>query len=77
MNVTIIGLDQAKEVFQVHGVDEHGVAVGMAVTRHPPHRFGRALLTHPAPTSSPTVKSLIWVRMHYSWARDPQSQVSL
>ncbi|HGF5285322.1 TPA: hypothetical protein ACF376_004566, partial [Vibrio parahaemolyticus] len=31
------------------------VAVGMAVTCHPPHRSGRALLTHPAPTSSHTV----------------------
>ena len=26
------------------------IAVGMAVTRHPPHRSGRALLTHPVPT---------------------------
>ncbi|MFH4479562.1 SgrR family transcriptional regulator, partial [Vibrio alginolyticus] len=42
------------------------VAVGMAVTCHPPHRSGRALLTHPAPTSSHTVKSLIRVWMHYS-----------
>lgn len=25
------------------------VAVGMAITGHPPHRSGRALLTHPAP----------------------------
>jgi len=27
------------------------VAVGMAITGHPPHRSGRALLTHPAPIS--------------------------
>ena len=26
-NVTVIGLDLAKSVFQVHGVDEHGSAV--------------------------------------------------
>ncbi|MDW3637726.1 multidrug effflux MFS transporter [Vibrio sp. 1291-1] len=51
------------------------VAVGMAVTCHPPHRSGRALLTHPAPTSSHTVKSLIRVWMHYSWGRDPQCQI--
>jgi hypothetical protein len=31
-----------------------GVAVGMPVTRHPPHRSVRALLTHTAPTSSQT-----------------------
>ena len=45
------------------------VTVGMAVTRHPPHRSGRALLTHPAPTSSRTVKSHIWIRMHHSRGR--------
>ena len=27
MNVTTIGLDIAKNVFQVHGVDEHGKVV--------------------------------------------------
>ncbi|MCP4335854.1 MAG: glyoxalase [Gammaproteobacteria bacterium] len=32
------------------------VAVGMPVTRHPPHRSVRALLTHTAPTSSQTRK---------------------
>ena len=28
------------------------VAVGMPISRHPPHRSGQALLTHPAPTLS-------------------------
>src|SRR5690606_31710522 len=32
--------------------NNNSVAVGMPVTRHPPHRSGRALLTHPAPASS-------------------------
>jgi transposase len=27
MKITTVGLDLAKNVFQVHGVDEHGVAV--------------------------------------------------
>ena len=31
--------------------DNERVAVGMAITGHPPHRSGRALLTHPAPIS--------------------------
>nr|WP_112139226.1 transposase [Marinomonas primoryensis] len=36
----------------VKQVTERGysVAVGMVITDHPPHRSGRALLTHPAPT---------------------------
>ncbi|WP_118987972.1 hypothetical protein [Photorhabdus sp. CRCIA-P01] len=33
------------------------VAVGIAVTGYPPHRSGRALLTHPAPTSGVWRKS--------------------
>ena len=28
-----------------------GIAVGMPVTEHPPHRTGRAAFPHPAPTS--------------------------
>jgi len=31
---------------------EGEVTVGMSVTRHPPYRSVRALLTHTAPTSS-------------------------
>ena len=27
MKITTIGIDLAKEVFQIHGVDEHGKAV--------------------------------------------------
>ena len=33
-----------------------GVAVGTALTGRPPHRSGRALLTHPAPASGQTIK---------------------
>jgi len=35
------------------------VAVGMVITDHPPHRSGRALLTHPAPTSGIWRKSVV------------------
>ncbi|MGN4935734.1 winged helix-turn-helix domain-containing protein [Aeromonas rivipollensis] len=48
-----------------------GVAVEMAITP-PPHRSGRSLLTHPAPTSSHTAKSRIRIWMHHSRGRDPQ-----
>lgn len=49
-----------------------GVAVEMAITPPPLHRSGRALLTHPAPTSSHTAKSHIRIGMHHSRGRDPQ-----
>ncbi|TYP78712.1 hypothetical protein BCL69_106916 [Nitrosomonas communis] len=31
MKITTIGIDSAKEVFQIHGVDEHGKAVFEAI----------------------------------------------
>ena len=34
--------------------------VGMPVTRHPPHRSGLALLTHPALTSDVWRRSALW-----------------
>lgn len=45
-------------------VPDTTVAVGMPVTRHPPRRSGRALLTHPAPTSSSGVEAFLRVRMN-------------
>jgi len=40
------------------------VTVGMPVTRHPPYRSRRALLTHRAPTSGSDVQLQIGVWMH-------------
>jgi hypothetical protein len=37
------------------------VAVGMPITRHPPHRSGHALLAHPAPTWGFGVEALIFI----------------
>ena len=37
------------------------VAVGMPVSRHPPHRSQRAELPHWAPTSGCDVKPLVWI----------------
>jgi hypothetical protein len=48
------------------------VAVGMPVSRHPPHRSQRALLTHWAPTlSMHDVKSLRRPWVKDSWRRKP------
>jgi hypothetical protein len=49
----------------------HEVAVGMPVTRHPPRRSGRALLTHPAPALSLGVEALLRVRMNDPGPRQP------
>ena len=38
-------------------------AVGMPVTRHPPHRSQRALLMHWAPASSIDAHTFQWIRM--------------
>jgi hypothetical protein len=38
-------------------------AVGMPVTRHPPHRSQRAALPHWAPASGRNAKALLWIRM--------------
>jgi hypothetical protein len=35
------------------------VAVGMPVTRHPPHRSGHEELPHPAPTSGSNAQTLL------------------
>jgi transposase len=46
-NVTTIGLDIAKSVFQVHGVDAAGeVAVRRKLTRGPPRIIGLASSSH-------------------------------
>lgn len=47
------------------------VAVGIAVAGYPPRRSGRALLTHPAPTSGSGVEALHRIRVRYSGGRDP------
>ena len=38
MEITTIGLDLAKSVFQVHGVDATGQVVVRRARRHLPHR---------------------------------------
>ena len=38
------------------------IAVGMPITRHPPHRSQRALLMHWAPASSIDAHALQWIR---------------
>jgi hypothetical protein len=43
----------------------------MPVTRHPPHRSVRALLTYTAPTLDGGVKPLLWVPMQNVWGRQP------
>ena len=40
------------------------VAVGMPVTRHPPHRSRRAALPHRAPASGRDAQALRGIRMH-------------
>ena len=46
-------------VIQLVSGSSQVVAVGMVITDHPPHRSGRALLTHPAPTSGIWRKSVV------------------
>ena len=46
-----------------------GVAVGMALTGHPPHRSRRALLMHRAPASGDDAKAVQGIRMMDSWRR--------
>ena len=54
----------AKE--QIHVVlAKYLVAVGMSVTRHPPHRSVRAILMHTAPPSDNDTNSLIRIFMAY------------
>jgi len=45
---------------------EFMVTVGMPVTRHPPYRSRRALLTHRAPTSGADVQLKIRIWMHHT-----------
>ena len=45
------------------------VAVGTAITRRPPHRSRRALLTHRAPTLDGDEEPLLWPRMQDAWER--------
>ena len=53
-------LDVLQALRDPHAVLDVGlsVAVGTPVTRRPPHRSQRALLTHWAPASGPDVKAL-------------------
>jgi len=41
--ITTIGLDLAKNIFQVHGVDETGTAVVLSRTKHMAHRSRKIL----------------------------------
>ena len=52
-----------------------GVAVGTAIARRPPHRSGRAVLPHPAPTLGHDAKPVKPVAVHAQarWARLPGS----
>src|ERR1700720_4013746 len=45
------------------------VAVGTAITRRPPHRSRRALLTHRAPTLGGDEEPRLWPRMQDAWER--------
>jgi len=48
------------------------VAVGTPVTRRPPHRSGRALLMHPAPTSGVWREEAdVWIWVQDSGLREP------
>ena len=47
------------------------VAVGMPVTRHPPHRYQRAALPHWAPGSGLYAYALIRIRLHNPRFRAP------
>src|SRR6516165_8037612 len=48
-----------------------GVAVGMTITNHPPHRSVRAELPHTAPPSDQSVETNVGIRMKSAWARNP------
>jgi hypothetical protein len=50
-----------KLLLQLHAVKlfDYLVAVGMPVTRHPPHRSGLEELPHPAPTSGINAQTLL------------------
>jgi len=47
------------------------VAVGMPVTRHPPHRSQRAELPHWAPALGKDAQSLLWIGMSDFWVGEP------
>ena len=50
-------------VFWPNLVVKGKIAVGMPITRHPPHRSQRALLMHWAPASSIDAHALQWIRV--------------
>lgn len=54
-----------------------GVALGMALSGHPPHRSRRAALPHRAPTLGFDDKSFAWIRLCDSWLRQPFVDESL
>ena len=48
-----------------------GIAVGMTIADHPPHRSVLAELPHTAPPLDTSVEALIGIRMKSTWARNP------
>jgi hypothetical protein len=48
-----------------------GIAVGMIIADHPPHRSVRAELPHTAPPLDSTVEANIRIRMKSAWTRNP------
>ncbi len=47
------------------------IAVGMPVSRHPPHRSQRAELPHWAPALGKDAQSLLWIGMADYWVGEP------
>ena len=48
-----------------------GIAVGMTIADHPPHRSVLAELPHTAPPLDSSVEANIGISMKSSWARNP------
>jgi hypothetical protein len=48
-----------------------GIAVGMIIADHPPHRSVRAELPHTAPPLDSSVEANIRIRMKSAWTRNP------
>src|SRR5579863_3582183 len=53
------------------GYSSNGIAVGMTIADHPPHRSVLAELPHTAPPLDTSVEALIGIRMKSTRARNP------
>jgi hypothetical protein len=63
--------DQGRMVEEANVVLDTVVAVGMALSGHPPHRSQRAELPHWAPTSGSDAQALLGIGMQDSGAWQP------